>query len=165
MYYQGCTFTREGRGVIRWGVARSGPSPVMPGPVPGIHDLTTAVRREVVDARHKGEHDGRWFGRLDQNAKPAPATCVLRGSPLGDAGASPGGSHLRMRAGGSRTAVSGWARVMPDTQPPHPEVRGHSERRTHLAFARCYGQLRRTHEGDATRQIPHGTSHPLNLFP
>ena len=119
MYYQGCTFTREGRGVIRLGVARSGPSPVMPGPVPGIHDLTTAVRREVVDARHKGEHDGRWFGRLDQNAKPAPATCVLRGSPLGDAGASPGGSHLRMRrAGLARRFPAGRA----SCQTPNPLI-------------------------------------------
>ncbi len=29
----------------------------MAGLVPAIHDLTTALSREVVDARHKGGHD------------------------------------------------------------------------------------------------------------
>jgi hypothetical protein len=36
----------------------------MPGLVPGIHDLTTAVSREVVDARDKPGHDGGGNGTV-----------------------------------------------------------------------------------------------------
>ena len=35
---------------------------VMAGLVPAIHDLNTAVSKQLVDALHKAGHDGRRFG-------------------------------------------------------------------------------------------------------
>jgi len=51
------TLSHEGRGVIGWGTARRVSSTVMPALVAGIHDLNTAVSRQVVDARHEAGYD------------------------------------------------------------------------------------------------------------
>jgi len=46
---------------------------VMAGLVPAIHDLTTTMGREVVDALHRAGHDGWWFRRaFREGSLPEP---------------------------------------------------------------------------------------------
>ncbi len=56
------------------------PPPVMPGPVPGIHEFSSGGG-QVVDARHKGGHDG-WDRDLEGNAPPLPSP-LARGGDYG----------------------------------------------------------------------------------
>lgn len=85
----------------------------------GRWPLSSLIRH----ARHKAGHDGRRFQWVSREAQSAHHKCVLRGSPPDDAGASPGASHLWTRRVANGTTVLGREPVMPDSQPPHPEVR------------------------------------------
>ena len=83
------------RGGCGWGLGPSTALSVMAGLVPAIHDLTTTMGREVVDARHRAGHDAWWFGSLTE----ARGEEVLEASGEGASLTSPRRGEVGRRPG------------------------------------------------------------------